>query len=291
MDDVQDYTDLSYEEARQTLRKWREDHVRRSEETVEIWEHVLSRYESSLHDELWSILEQVTIAALDCARHDVAFECLQSLNKQFPHSARVTKLQAMRLESLRNYEDAAYLYDQLIKADETNTIYRKRKVAMLLAQGQRLEAIRELNEYLSTFVNDTEAWMQLSDLYLQESDYTRAAFCFEELILANPQNGAYLCRIAEIRYTLGGAENVELAKAYYERASRLRAGARALNGVILCCNYLLPKATPQKKKELIACGTKAADRLLALYAEQPAENPTTERQTRVVRNLKAHLKE
>lgn len=61
---------------------------------------------------------------------------------------------------------------------------------MLLAQGQRLEAIRELNEYLSTFVNDTEAWMQLSDLYLQESDYTRAAFCFEELILANVRASA-----------------------------------------------------------------------------------------------------
>lgn len=87
-------------EAKQTLRKWREEHARRSEETVEIWEHVLSRNSSALNDELWSVLEQVVIAALDSARHDLAIECLQVLNIQFPGSSRVTKLQALRLESL-----------------------------------------------------------------------------------------------------------------------------------------------------------------------------------------------
>lgn len=41
------------------LKKWREEHVRRSEEVVEIWEFVLSRYASALKDELWAVLEQV----------------------------------------------------------------------------------------------------------------------------------------------------------------------------------------------------------------------------------------
>jgi ER membrane protein complex subunit 2 len=63
--------------------------------------------------------------------------------------------------------------------------YRKRKIAMLIAQGERHEAIRQLNDYLETFINDPEAWLELSELYLQEADYARAAFCFEELLLAN----------------------------------------------------------------------------------------------------------
>lgn len=46
-------------EARSTLKKWREEHARRSEEIVEIWDHVLSRYSGSLKDELWPVLEQV----------------------------------------------------------------------------------------------------------------------------------------------------------------------------------------------------------------------------------------
>jgi hypothetical protein len=41
------------------LRQWREDHVRRPEETVELWEHVLSRRPSALGDELWVVYEQV----------------------------------------------------------------------------------------------------------------------------------------------------------------------------------------------------------------------------------------
>lgn len=56
---------------------------------------------------------------------------------------------------------------------------------MLIAQGDKHEAIRQLNDYLTTFINDTEAWLELSELYLQESDYARAAYCFEELLLTN----------------------------------------------------------------------------------------------------------
>lgn len=121
-DSQQDWTDISFEEARQTLRKWREEHARRSEETVEIWEHVLSRNSGALHDELWAVLEQVFIASIDCNEHDLAINCLQMLNAQFPKSSRVTKLQALRLESLGKHEEANYLYDKLLEADETNAV-------------------------------------------------------------------------------------------------------------------------------------------------------------------------
>ena len=56
---------------------------------------------------------------------------------------------------------------------------------MLIAQGERHEAVRQLNSYLETFINDPEAWLELSELYLSETDYSRAAFCFEELLLTN----------------------------------------------------------------------------------------------------------
>ncbi|KAF7634010.1 TPR_REGION domain-containing protein [Meloidogyne graminicola] len=42
------------------------------------------RYCTALGDELWVVLEQVAIAALDQARHDLAIECIQQLHQQFP---------------------------------------------------------------------------------------------------------------------------------------------------------------------------------------------------------------
>uniref|UniRef100_A0A7E4WB15 ER membrane protein complex subunit 2 n=1 Tax=Panagrellus redivivus TaxID=6233 RepID=A0A7E4WB15_PANRE len=284
-----DWTDLSFQEARQTLKKWRDDHARRSEEIVEIWEHVLSRYTSSLHDELWAVLEQVTIAAIDSARHDVALQCLQKLMTQFPSSSRVAKLQAMRLEALKNYDDAEALYNKLIKADETNPGFRKRKVAILIAKGEKLEAIRELNEYLEIFINDTEAWIELSELYLKEADYARAAFAFEDVLLSTPHSSLNLRRIAEIRYAQGGQDNLELAKAYYDKAIQLNPDdTRSLFGVVLVCNQLANKASPAKKKELIQTGTRALDKLASIY-KKAGDNPKQDIHQRTVNALRTQL--
>lgn len=293
-------TAMSYEEASSTLKKWREEHSRRSEDVVEIWEFVLSRYCAALGDELWVVLEQVAIAALDQARHDLAIDCIQQLHQQFPKSMRVTKLQAMRLEAIGNYEDADKLYEKLIEADETNQVFRKRRIAILIAKGERQGAIRELNKYLESFGTDTEGWLQLSELFLQEGDYTRAAFCFEELILSNPHNSCYLQKMAEIRYTLGGQENVELAKSYFEKSASISSSAASLYGLILCYNQLAQKASGQRKHEIVLAGQNVCDSLLLLYDNEETDSssnelierqPNFDKQIGVIKFLKSCFKE
>ena len=49
-------------------------------------------------------------------------------------------------------------------------------------------------EMHSSFMSDAEAWMELCDLYILEQDYSKAAFCCEELILHNPNNHIYFQR-------------------------------------------------------------------------------------------------
>ncbi|CAJ0607885.1 unnamed protein product [Cylicocyclus nassatus] len=186
--DGKDWTNVSFETGRRQLREWRETNARRSEEVVELWEHVVSRSPSSLGDELWIVYEQVCVAALDCARLDLAGECISALNHRFPRSNRVLRLQAMHHEAADQFDTALALYERLIEEDPTNNSFRKRKVAVLLAQGMRLEAIRELNDYLKIFLNDSEAWLQLSELFLVESDFAKAAHCLEECVLAAPLN-------------------------------------------------------------------------------------------------------
>lgn len=81
---------------------------------------------------------------------------------------------------------------------------------------------------------DVEAWQELSELYLQEQDYAKAAFCVEELILHNPHNHLLHQRYADIKYTQGGYENFELAKMYYIQALNLNPNnLRALYGLYL----------------------------------------------------------
>ncbi|KAL3075119.1 hypothetical protein niasHT_031254 [Heterodera trifolii] len=139
-----DWRSLTYEEANATLKKWREEHARRSEEVVEIWEFVLSRYTAALKRKLWAVLEQVTIAALDQARHDLAIECLQQLHRRFPKS--------MRFEAIDNYEDAEELYRRLIEGDDTNPLFRKRCIAILIARDfrQRLRGVAAAGRTVSS---------------------------------------------------------------------------------------------------------------------------------------------
>lgn len=109
---------------------------------------------------------------------------------------------------------------------------------------------------------DQDAWNELSDLYLSEQEYTKAAFCIEELILQNPHNHLFFLRFAEIKHTQvcvensifyyltiiiirillsydffnsqGGYENLELAMAYYCQALKLSpSNMRALFGLYL----------------------------------------------------------
>ncbi|CAB3404532.1 unnamed protein product [Caenorhabditis bovis] len=264
-----DWTQVSFEHARTTLRKWRECGVRRSEEAVEMWEHVISRNPAALGDEQWAVLEQICIAALDCCQYDLAQSCIDALDARFPKSTRVLKLHAMKLEATEQFTKAIQLYERLIDSDPTNNALRKRRVAVYITQNKRLEAIKALNEYLKIFLNDAEAWLQLSELFLLENDLAKAAHCLEECVLISPLNSMYLRRLGDIRYSQGGVDNVELAHAYYERALKVNEkDLRAQYGVALANTHIsaISKNSSDKKKAMISANT-AFDNLIDKYSK------------------------
>uniref|UniRef100_A0A668AV83 ER membrane protein complex subunit 2 n=1 Tax=Myripristis murdjan TaxID=586833 RepID=A0A668AV83_9TELE len=254
MASVSELYDVGWEEMRDKLRKWREDNCRNSEQIVDVGEELISEHGSKLGDDIWIIYEQVMIAALDCSRDDLALTCLQELRKQFPDSHRVKRLSGMRLEALERYDEANKHYDAILQDDPTNTAARKRKISILKAQGKSAEAIRELNEYLEQFVGDQEAWHELSELYINEHDYGKAAFCLEELMMTNPHNHLYCEQYAEVKYTQGGLENLELSRKYFAQALRLNnRNMRALFGLYM----LAGRGTKENK-----CSVKAVEEML-----------------------------
>uniref|UniRef100_A0A8C7TCM7 ER membrane protein complex subunit 2 n=1 Tax=Oncorhynchus mykiss TaxID=8022 RepID=A0A8C7TCM7_ONCMY len=253
---------------RDKLRKWREDNHRNSEQIVDVGEELINEHASKLGDDIWIIYEQVMIAALDCSRDDLAWTCLQELKRQFPGSQRVKRLAGMRLEALEKYEDANKQYDSILQDDPTNTAARKRKISILKAQGKSAEAIRELNEYLEQFVGDQEAWHELSELYINEHDYGKAAFCLEELMMTNPHNHLYCEQYAEVKYTQGGLENLELSRKYFAQALKLNnRNMRALFGLYMSASHIAasPKVNATVKKANVKYATWATNQINRAY--------------------------
>ncbi|RZB40891.1 ER membrane protein complex subunit 2 [Asbolus verrucosus] len=236
----------------ETLRIWRENNDRKSREIIEIWINNLVLNIQKLGKEKPQVLKQVCIAALDCYNMGIARKCIEELYRDFPKSLRVKKLEAMYLEAEEKYEDAIEILDGIIKHDETNSGARKRKIAILKAQNKNAEAIKELTDYLKIFMADFEGWQELSELYINEQDFSKAAFCVEELILHKPHNHLLHQRYADIKYTQGGLENIELARSYYCQALKLNPkNMRALYGLYLATTAITTsqKCSSQKKKE------------------------------------------
>ncbi|KAF7277816.1 ER membrane protein complex subunit 2-like [Rhynchophorus ferrugineus] len=252
------------------LRVWRENNERKSREVLEIWFDRLRLNTDGLGNEKYLILEQVYVAALDCHAFNVSKRCIEILREEFPKSLRVRKLEAMYFEANEEYDKALDLLNAIIKVDESNSAARKRKVAVFKAQGKIVDAIKELTDYLKIFMTDADAWQELSELYIAENDFNKAAFCVEELILHNPHNHLLHQRYADIKYTQGGIENFEQAKSYYSQALRMNPkNMRALYGLYLTTLALSTssKSSVQKKKESSKMAEWTLKQISKKYAE------------------------
>ena len=259
----------SLEDAMKLLRTWREDVVRCPDDVIMIWEKYLSDAQTDLDDERWMVLEQVAVAAMDVGRKDIVTGCLRELRAHFdPKSFRLRRLEAMRAEMLEKWDLALDILDQILEEDDANSQARKRKIAIHRARGENTLAISDLNAYLEDFMNDGEAWMELSELYILEQDYQKAAFCCEELILQNPHNHLYYQKYAEIRYSQGGYENMELAKTYYCQAIKINPeNMRALYGLLLSVTKLAssPKVAAKEKAKHIKAVEWVSKKIVSAY--------------------------
>ncbi|KAK9697213.1 hypothetical protein RND81_08G021900 [Saponaria officinalis] len=224
---------------------------------------------SALGDEEWTLIEQVAIAAMDCNSLDTAKECIKALSKKFPDSQRVGRLQALLLEAKGCWEEAEQAYSSLLEADAVDQVIHKRRVAIAKAQGDTLKAIDWLNKYLELFMADHDAWRELAEIYVSLQMYKQAAFCYEELILAQPTVLLYHLAYADVLYTLGGLENIQTAKKYYASTIDLSGGknTRALYGICLCTSAIgqLTKGRNKEEKDSIDLSSLAAEALKKDY--------------------------
>ncbi|WAR16197.1 EMC2-like protein [Mya arenaria] len=261
---------MSWEEARDALRKMREDQVRDGQRVIRLWKR-LANYAHKLGDEVWTVQEQ---------------ECVAALDLKFPESMRVMRLKGMYFEAKENYTKASEMYDRILEGDNTNMFATKRQIAMLKERNKVHEAIEKLNKYLETFMTDFDGWQELCDLYLQIQDYSKAAFCMEELIMSNPHNHLYHQKFAE-----GGFENLEIARSYFAQACKLNPNnMRAQFGLLLTCSNLATGYSKTKTSSNSKYAVWAAEQVMDKYqASQSKEQLKETKVLELIRKMQDNL--
>ena len=175
---------------------------------------VLTPSHSLQEMERLAILEQAFKAALETGDLILAKSRLDSLTERFPvaQSGRLQILYGLYHQHLKEFDVADAYFDMAVDLEEANGQARKMKITSLLAQGKRRDAIESLVLYLDIFMQDQEAWSQLSDLYLQENMFQQSAFCIEELLIQRPHHPFYQMRYADLQVMM---EDYPLAIKYY----------------------------------------------------------------------------
>eukprot|EP00929_Paragymnodinium_shiwhaense_P113425 TRINITY_DN8171_c0_g1_i1.p1 TRINITY_DN8171_c0_g1~~TRINITY_DN8171_c0_g1_i1.p1 ORF type:complete len:290 (-),score=60.26 TRINITY_DN8171_c0_g1_i1:145-1014(-) len=202
-----------------------------------------------LGNDYWTVLEQVFLAACEMGHEGWRDYCLKKLTEQFPSSNRVERLKGMRAESAREWGKAKEIYTKILEEKPEDTLARKRLIAIHKQCGKLNEAIEEINKYLDTFCIDAEVWHELAELYIEAGSLSRAVFCFEELMMANPRSIYHMLSYAEVLYSTG---DFDLSRKYFSLAAYLDGSClRALWGLYACNLALIGKEkNPEKMEEL-----------------------------------------
>jgi|EP00927_Polykrikos_kofoidii_P009758 tetratricopeptide (TPR) repeat protein len=206
---------------------------------------LLGTYQRQLGTEVWTVMEQVFLAASELGATEWREYCLKRLTKKFPSSMRVERLKGLNAESSEDWDSATQVYQQILKDKPEDTIVKKRLIAIHKQQGNITDAISEINSYLDTFCLDAEMWHELGELYMDVGSLSRAVFCFEELLLSNPRSMYHILTYAELLYSTG---DYELSRKYFSLSTYLDGNClRGLWGMY-ACNLMLAEKEKHKEK-------------------------------------------
>jgi len=212
------------------LQAMRLNKVRQPELVVLHGGRLLSGSQLKLGNEVWTVMEQVFIAAVELGMDGWRDYCLKQLSNQFPSSVRVERLKGVYAESCEKWAEAKKIYQKILADKPEDMVTHKRLIALNKQRGKTVEAIEEINKYLETFSTDTEVWHELAELYVEAGSLQRAVFCFEELIVSNPRSVYHIVTYAELLYS---TQDYELARKYFSLAAYLDGAClRALWGLL-----------------------------------------------------------
>jgi cytochrome c-type biogenesis protein CcmH/NrfG len=64
------------------------------------------------------------------------------------------------------------------------------------------EALIVLNKFVETNQEDAEAWGEMASIYMNKQNYSKAAYCYEEILAKENRNYLVNLRYAELLYSM-----------------------------------------------------------------------------------------
>ena len=195
-------------------------------------------------------LEQITLASLDLQQHDDATTCLDRLKSSISNeSVRFRLLVGRCLEAAGDVDGAQKVYNEVLVSNPSNLMVLKRKYCLSEDLVERMAA---LNVYLQHNMADSAGWFEMANLRMQLGDFVGASFALEEVILGCPIDAPIHIQLAEVYATIGGLENLSLARKHMAQALELDAtNKRAMFGLVMVSNAFLATAANATKKQVV----------------------------------------
>ena len=157
-------------------------------------ENFLAHYSNQIGVEENFLLKKLFFIHLETKDYKPALDLLIKLIKTFGREKPLLKMYGEEGEidpkggdiPMRQYK-AMMLNDQNDKESMKKYIMFM-KLSVDLNNKQSInDYITLWNQYLDVFMNDPDAYNELSQVYLMVNEYDKAAFCLEELLLHNPK--------------------------------------------------------------------------------------------------------
>lgn len=236
--------------------------------------YFINNYEYALGYERFFYMEKLFNFALELKLVDFAKNIWRQMSREFGLESKMKRLQAQLLE-VENSEDsitmALNIYKTLIKHNQEDKASIKKYLGYLKTQAdyESLKRYTDLwNDYLKVYMDDVDAWHELSDMYVFTNNYNKAIYCLEEVILHQPNNFKVYNKIGDILCSMNNNDSAQSAVKYYSQSILIKPSPRAFWGILFALNIIMKvnKELDPKLKNLLKI---AKHSLNNYYANSP----------------------
>ena len=210
-------------------------------------ENFIEKYKSQIGVEINILLRKLFFIHLELKNYEESGKILKELIKQFGQERNLIKMEIENYEINPKVKDISIGYKKMILSDPNDNesikkyiMYLKKEVDLNNKQSIN-DYIDYWNLYLEAFMNDPDAYNELSNVYLMVNEYDKAAFCLEELLLHNPNDYKILNKIGDIYTSKNNPEDARTAIKFYARSIVINPTPKAFFGIQNCSTIISKK--------------------------------------------------
>ena len=208
----------------------------------------MSKYKNHIGIEENFLYKKLFFINLELKNYKESYNILIKLIKDFGRERKLLRMYGEESEidpkggdiPMRQYK-SMMINDQNDNESIKKYIYFM-KLSMDLNDKQTINDYVELwNLYLDAYMNDPEAYNELSQVYLMVNEYDKAIFCLEELLLHTPNDYKVLNKIGDIYCSKNNLADAKTAIKFYSRSILINPTPRAFFGIQNCCSIIVKK--------------------------------------------------